>query len=67
MSEYVEAFDDYQWGCVDVEEYEHYDHPLNGDVHEVVPGKFLALQGPQDLGGALYQDDERGFRRFVEG
>ena len=58
------SLDDYRWGCVDVEEYEHYDDPLNGNVHEVVPGKFLAFPGPQDLGGALYQDDERGFRRF---
>jgi cell division cycle 14 len=58
------SMDDYQWGCVDVDEYAHYDDPLNGDLHEVVPGKFLAFQGPQDLGGAPYQDDERGFRRF---
>ena len=58
------SMDDFQWGRVDVDEYEHYDDPLNGDVHEVVPGKFLAFKGPQDLGGALFQDDERGYRKF---
>ncbi len=58
------SLDDYQWGRIDVDEYEHYDDPLNGDLHEVVPGKFLAFQGPQDLGGALYRDDNRGFRAF---
>jgi hypothetical protein len=58
------SMDDYQWGCVDVDEYAHYDNPLNGDLHEVVPGKFLAFKGPQDLGGALFRDDERGHRTF---
>ena len=55
---------DYEWGCVDVDEYEHYDDPINGDVHEVVPGKFLAFKGPVDLGGAHYQDDASGYRSF---
>ncbi len=39
---------------MDVDEYEHYDDPLNGDLHGVEPGKFLAFKGPQDLGGALF-------------
>jgi cell division cycle 14 len=58
------SIDDYEWGCVDVDEYEHYDNPINGDMHEVVPGKFLAFKGPVDLGGARYDDDERGHRSF---
>jgi hypothetical protein len=28
------------------EEYFHYDDPLHGDLHEVVPGKFIAFRGP---------------------
>ena len=55
------------WGEIDVEQYEHDDSPLNGDMTEVVPSKFIAFKGPKDLaGGALYQDDtERGTRRFA--
>jgi cell division cycle 14 len=30
-------------------EYEHYDDPLNADLHELVPGKFVAMRGPRDL------------------
>ena len=54
----------YQWGQIDVDEYEHYDNPANGNLHEVVPGKFIAFQGPKDLGGAEYRDDARGGRAF---
>ena len=54
----------YRWGCIDAEEYEHYDDPLNGDLHEVVPGRFIAFKGPVDLGGAEFRDDARGFRSF---
>eukprot|EP00802_Teleaulax_amphioxeia_P004292 Tamp_04296.p1 GENE.Tamp_04296~~Tamp_04296.p1 ORF type:complete len:331 (+),score=53.07 Tamp_04296:1111-2103(+) len=28
------------------EEYEYYDHPKNGDMHVMVPGKFIAFKGP---------------------
>ena len=54
------------WGEIDVEQYEHDESPLNGDMTEVVPCKFIAFRGPKDLvGGALYQDDNaRGTRRF---
>ena len=45
------------WGAIDIEEYEHYDSPGNADLHQVVPGKLLALRGPRDLGGARYADD----------
>jgi hypothetical protein len=30
----------------DEEEYFYYDHPSNGDMHEVVKGKFFAFKGP---------------------
>ena len=54
------------WGELDVEQYEHDDSPLNGDMQEVVPSKFIAFRGPKDLaGGVLCQDNEaRGTRRF---
>ena len=51
-------------GALDMREYAHYDDPLNGDMHEVVPGKLIAFVGPLDLGGEPYRDDEQGRRRF---
>ena len=56
--------EDYRWGLIDIDEYVHNDDPLNGDLHEVVPGKFVAFKGPVDLGGDLYRDDKRGLRSF---
>jgi protein-tyrosine phosphatase len=32
----------------DAEEYFYYDHPSNGDMHEVVKSKFFAFKGPTD-------------------
>lgn len=58
------AHTSYRWGVVDIQEYENYDEPLNGDLHEVVPGKFIAFKGPVELPGVLYQDDEDGYRSF---
>ena len=52
------------WGAVNIREYRHYDDPCNGDLHEVVPGRFIAFQGPKDLGGRDYRDDARGHRAF---
>ena len=46
-----------QWGSINLDEYFQYDDPLNGDLHEVVPGKFVAFMGPKDLGGAEFYDD----------
>jgi cell division cycle 14 len=41
----------------DPDKYLHYDNPLNGDLHEIVPGKFLAFRGPISLpDGQLWQD-----------
>ena len=54
------------WGMIDIEQYEHDDNPLNGDLTEVLPGKLIAFRGPKDLGdGVKYQDDVRLWtRRF---
>ena len=52
------------WGMVDIDEYSHLDHPLNADLHTVVPGKFVAFRGPRDLGGADYSD-AAGYRQFA--
>ena len=51
---------------LDVAEYDLYDNPLNGDLHLVVPGKFVAFRGPRDLPGATpYFDATRGLRHFA--
>ena len=53
------------WGGIDMEQYDHYDDPLEADLVEVVPLKLVAFRGPKDLGGAKYRDDEaRMTRRF---
>jgi cell division cycle 14 len=51
------------WGEIDVDEYAHWDNPLNGDFHVVVPKKFVAFRGPSDLGSSAYSDSD-GHRRF---
>ena len=47
-------------------EYNHFDSPLNADLHEIIPGKFVAMRGPKDLpGGARWMDaldDDGEFR-----
>jgi cell division cycle 14 len=57
----------YMWGAIDVDKYRHYDNPANGNLHEVVPGKFIAFQGPEDLGGLDYRDQANGGRAFSAG
>ena len=47
------------WGETDVDQYEHYDDPLNGDLHIVVPGKFLAFKGPKNLQNREFCDDKK--------
>ena len=44
----------------DLEEYQHYDNTLNADLHEVVPGKFVAMRGPRDLTTSGDWEDVRG-------
>ncbi len=39
---------DFDEGVFDLEEYLHLDSPLNADLHEIVPGKFIAMRGPRD-------------------
>ena len=57
----------YLFGRIDIDEYRHYDNPANGDLHEVVPGKIIALQGPVELGGQDYMDLDTGGRCFSPG
>ena len=52
-----------RWGMIDIDEYAHWGNPHNGDLHMVVPGKFIAFQGPKDLGPQAFSD-ELGYRRF---
>jgi cell division cycle 14 len=54
----------YMWGEIDIDEYRHYDSPANGCLHQVVPGKLIAFQGPEDLGGPDYIDTQHGGRVF---
>jgi cell division cycle 14 len=37
----------YDLKTFDVKEYLYYDNPANGDLHVVVPGKFVAIRGPR--------------------
>ena len=53
----------YLWGQVDEDDYRHYDNPLEGNLHEVIPGRFVAFQSPVDLGGADYCDHPSVGRR----
>ena len=43
----------------DPDEYEHYSSLLNADMHELVPGKLVAMQGPTQMApGQLWRDVE---------
>ena len=44
----------YQWGEIDLDEYEHYDNPANGDLQEVVPGKFACQKAHLLVSSYLY-------------
>jgi cell division cycle 14 len=33
----------------DIEQYSHYDSPSNADLHEIIPGKLIAMRGPTEL------------------
>ena len=48
---------DFRPGGFDLEDYDHFDHPLQADMHEVVPGKFVAMKGPKDLTGCMNWED----------
>ena len=49
----------------DAYEYEHNSSPLNGSVHEIVPGKFLAFRGPMDLPAGKTWEDVYGANRAL--
>jgi cell division cycle 14 len=49
----------------DMEEYLHYDSPLEGDLHELLPGKIVALRGPQALADHCMYLDQNGSRVFA--
>ena len=51
-------------GKVDINLYRRYSDAANGNLHEVVPGKFVAFKGPVDLGGRDFRDDTNGVRVF---
>jgi hypothetical protein len=52
------------WGMFDREAYVHYSYPLNGDLHDIVPGRLVAFKGPRDLDGSPYEDGASGSRVF---
>ena len=55
----------FEGGAFELSDYEHCDSPLNADLHEVVPGKFVAMRGPIALkAGRSYQDRVNGARDF---
>ena len=52
------------WGLTNIQQHRHYDDPANGDLQEVVPGKFIAFKGPVDIGDREYRDTANGIRLF---
>ena len=49
----------------DAGEYQHFANPFNADLHEVVPGKFIAMRGPKGMpAGQLWRDVKTGDGRF---
>ena len=53
-----------QWGQINMDEYRYFDNPFHGDLHEVLPGKFVAFKGPVDAGSFRYRDSASGMRTF---
>jgi hypothetical protein len=40
-----------------LEEYDNYDRTLNAELHEILPGKLIAMHCPKDMqDGQLFQD-----------
>ena len=52
------------WGKINIPQFENYTDPANGDVQEVVPGKFVAFRSPLSLGGQEYFDKKIDVRLF---
>ena len=53
-----------QWGGIHIDDYRYFNEPANGDLHEVVPGQFVAFKGPVDLDGRPFVDSSHGVRTF---
>ena len=51
-------------GTLDMEEYVHYDSPLNGSLHSLIPDKLLVFNRPYDLPGGADWADVGATRRF---
>jgi cell division cycle 14 len=49
----------------DMAEYAHYDNPLEGNLHAIIPGKLIAMQGPKPLPGHETYSDRGGQRSFA--
>ena len=52
----------------DASEYSHYSNPMNADLHEIVPGKFIAMRSPKNIANGqlwcdVWTDDGRFCRR----
>ena len=52
-------------GLYDLDEYEHYDSFLNGELHIVIPDKFVAFRGPKTLAGSAEYEDIGECRIFA--
>ena len=50
---------------IDLEEYSHYNNPLEGDLHALIPDKLIAFRGPLDLPDAKDYADIGGVRFFA--
>jgi cell division cycle 14 len=60
------AWVSFEPGSFELADYEHCDNPLNADLHEVIPGKFVAMRGPVHIpGGKSYHDTPGGARDFT--
>jgi hypothetical protein len=35
--------------CIDMQEYQHYDNPLNGYLHVIIPSRLIAFSNPSNL------------------
>jgi cell division cycle 14 len=50
--------------AIDMDEYVHYDSPLEGDLHIVVPDKLIAFRGPVHVPESTKYMDRAGCRLF---
>ena len=50
--------------AADMEEYDHYNNPLEGDLHFIIPDKLIAFRGPVQLQGSKRYSDVGCVRVF---